>query len=180
MSRRVVVSQKRVLSPVFDLKKATEAAKILRAQFSDLIGDDEEFAADLVEGETTLYEEITRAVETIALATAAVDGTSEFIKRLEARRDKRKQLIEDLKIALHEALKYAGVESFPHDLATLSLRAVPPSVQIDDESVIPSEFWITGEPKLDKKALLAALKDNQVVPGARKSDARQAIAIRWR
>ena len=50
--------------------------------------------------------------------------------------------------------------------ATISLRAVPPKAEITDEALVPSKFWKAQDPKLDKKAVLDALKGKEDVPGA--------------
>lgn len=163
-----------------DLTREIEAAKILRANFADLIGEDEEFAADMIEGETNLNEMIGKVVEQIAADTSAVAGMDEFIQRMEARRDRHKKRIETMKTALIVGLQQSGRKSFPHALATLSLRAVPSRAEITDESLVPSKFWKANDPTLDKKAVLNALKAKETVTGAKLSEPGQTIAISWR
>lgn len=163
-----------------DLTLEIEAAKILRANFADIIGDDEEFAADMIEGETNLNEVIGKVVEQIAADTAAVVGMDEFIQRMDGRRDRHKKRIEMLKEALLVGLQQSGRKSFPHALATLSLRNVPPKAEITDESAIPAKFWKPKDPVLDKKAVLDALKAKEPMTGAKLSEPGQTIAISWR
>lgn len=163
-----------------DLTREIEAAKILRANFADLIGDDEDFGADMVEGETNLNEMIGKVIEQIAADTAAVAGMDEFIQRMEGRRDRHKKRIETMKTALLVGLQQSGRKTFPHALATLSLKAVPPKVEVTNEVEIPTKFWKRKDPVLDRKALMDALKAKETVTGAKLSEASKTIAISWR
>jgi hypothetical protein len=76
-------------------------------------------------------------------------------------------------------LDVAGARAFDHPAVTLSLRAVPASVVLTNEADIPSAFWKTGEPKLDKRAVLATLKEKKPVPGATLSNGGSVLALKW-
>jgi hypothetical protein len=62
---------------------------------------------------------------------------------------------------------------------TLSLRAVAVSVIVIDETEIPTKFWKASAPKLDKRAVLEALKAKETVPGASLSNGGQTLALTW-
>lgn len=55
---------------------------------------------------------------------------------------------------------------FKTKLFSFNIQNNPPSVDITDEKLIPQEFFIDQAPKLDKKSLLAALKDGKEIEGA--------------
>jgi Siphovirus Gp157 len=47
-----------------------------------------------------------------------------------------------------------------------------------DEAILPAKFWKAQDPKLDKKAVLDALKAKEDVPGASLSNGGETISIR--
>lgn len=161
------------------LYRETEAAKVLLAQMADIIGDDEQLAADTVLGETDLNEAIDLAVQQMVDDKAAVDGLETMIKRLTDRRERIKARMDTMKIALTVAMVQAGRKKFKHGAVTLSVRNVPPSAIITDESALPSKFFKPQDPLLDKRAVLAALKAKEDVPGAALSNGGATLAISW-
>jgi hypothetical protein len=161
------------------LYRETEAAKTLRAQLADIIAGDDELAADAVEGETNLNEAIEAAVQMLADDMAAIKGINDYIEKFTARKERIKQRIEHMRTALGVALEQAGKKRFDHPAVTLSLRAVAPSVSVTNEADIPSAFWKAGEPKLDKRAVLATLKEKKPVPGAQLSNGGTSLALKW-
>jgi hypothetical protein len=163
-----------------ELFRETQAAKTLRAQLADILtGDDDDVLADMVEGETNLHEAIGNAIELLAGDSAAVVGIDDLIAKLTKRRDRFALRIDHTRTALSVALEQAGRKSFEHPVATLSLKVVPPSVTVTDEAAIPSKFWKSPPPKLDKKAVLAALKDKQEIQGAQLSNGGQTLQVRF-
>ncbi len=162
-----------------NLYRETEAAKVLLAQLADIIGDDDEAKADLVEGETSLNEAIDAAVQKLVDDVAAMKGLNEMIDLLKARKDRLEARIGNFRTALATALEQAGRKKIEHAAVTISLRAVPASVAVTDEAAIPSRFWKPSEPKLDKRALLDALKANEEVPGASLSNGGTTLALKW-
>ena len=161
------------------LYRETEAAKVLLAQMADIIGDDEQLAADTVEGETSLNEAIDAAVQQMIDDKAAIDGLDAMIKRLTERRERIKARMDTMKTALTVAMEQAGRKKFDHGAVTISIRATPASAIITDEAALPSRFFKAQDPKLDKRAVLDALKAKESVPGASLSNGGQTIALKW-
>lgn len=155
------------------------AAKTLRAQLADILGTDEEFIADAVEGETSLNEAIDAVVEFLVQDYAAINGLDVMIEGFKRRRDRIEARIDNMRTALAVALDQAGRKKVEHPAVTLSLRNVPPSLAVTDEALIPSTYWKPSEPRLDKRAVLAALKAKESVPGAELSNGGSTIAIKW-
>lgn len=155
-----------------------EAAKVLLANICDVIGDDDELALTAVEGETGLIEAINAAVDRIAALkdhSQAIDYRIEALKLRQSRFDRQAELI---KSALQVAMSQAELRKLELPQATLSIRAVPPKVELVNEAAIPPAFWKPQDPKLDKAAILKALKDNETVPGAMLSNGGETLAIR--
>lgn len=162
-----------------DLYRETEAAKILLAQIADIIGDDEEAKADVVEGQTNLVEAIDLAVQQLVDDMAAIKGLNDYIEKLTARKERLQDRVAHFRTALASAMEQAGRKKIDHPAVTLSLRAVASSATVTDEAAIPSKFWKPSDPKLDKKAVLAALKAKEDVPGATLSNGGQTLALTW-
>lgn len=155
-----------------------EAARCLLANIRDVIGDDEEMIATAVEGETSLIEAISAAVDRIEELKAHREAIETRVKDLGDRRDRFEDQESRIKAAIHVAMAQAELPKLELPQATISLRAVPPKAEITDEALVPSKFWKPQDPKLDKKAVLDALKAKEAVPGAVLSNGGQTISIR--
>lgn len=155
-----------------------EAAKVLLANIRDVIGDDDEMIATAVEGETSLVETISAAVDRIAELNSHCEALAARIKDLSERQGRFEDQASRIKAAIHVAMGHGELRKLELPQATLSLRQVPPIAEITDESVIPAKFWKVQDPKLDKAALLCALKSKEAVPGATLSNGSETISIR--
>ena len=99
------------------------------------------------------------------------DGYARVMKELEGRaatmRFESKRLengyktiernIDRMKHALHDSMVATDKRKFKTDLFSFSIRKNPASVVIDRETSIPPEFLIPQDPKIDKKAIKAAI-----------------------
>lgn len=162
-----------------NLYRETEAAKVLRAQLADILGDDEQLAADSVEGETNLNHAIDRAVMQMIDDRIALTGLDVIIDELNRRRARIDSRMDNMRTMLGVALEQAGRKKIDHPVVTLSLRSVPRSVVVTDEALIPGPYWKAGEPRLQKRAVLEALKAGDEVPGCVLSNGGQTIAVKW-
>lgn len=161
-----------------EIRNEGEAARCLLANIRDVIGDDDEMIATAVEGETSLLEAISGGVDRIEELKAHREAIETRIKDLGERRDRFEDQEARIKAAIHVAMGQAELRKLELPQATISLRAVPPKLETPDEAAIPSRFWKTPEPKLDRKAVLDALKDKEVIPGAVLSNGGETISIR--
>ena len=158
----------------------TEAAKALRDNLASLFEGDNQLALDSIEGETNLLETIERAIQAIGEDKAAITGLEEYMRDLQARRDRLKQRVEMVRTALLYALKQAGRNRIETPYGTASITQSPVKVSIVEESEIPVDFFRPGEPKLDKKALKKALEDGQSISGAELSADGETITLRFK
>lgn len=155
-----------------------EAAQALLANIRDVIGDDEEMALVAVEGETCLIEAIGAAVNRIAELNAHCEALETQAKALSERRSRFESQAASIKAAVFVAMGQAELRKLELPQATLSVRAVPPKAEVLDEAAIPPKFWKAQDPKLDRKALLDALKAKEFVPGATLSNGGETLAIK--
>jgi len=160
--------------------KEIEAVKVLRAQISDLAEGDEDFIRDTLEGEVDFAEIIDRLLFSIGEDEAACSGIKEHADALAARKSRIEARIEFKRGLILSALEIADKQSMECAAATVSIRSVPSKALIQEESEIPSEYWEPQAPKLNKKSLLSALKENKIIPGATLSNGGKTISIKVR
>lgn len=151
----------------------------IRAQLLEAFPDlDEQTLLDTLEGASDLNEMlagITRAyLEDKTLAAALkqrLDDMRNRLSRLEATADKKRDLITNV-------MEKAEIKKLMEPEFTLSLRVVPPGLQVTDEEVIPEDYWKPQAPKLDKAGLLATLKSGASVPGTCLGNGGHSISVR--
>lgn len=164
-----------------ELHEQTKAAKVLVEQLRDLTGEDadEELARDSIEGETDLHEAIEAAVKRLGDDLAMIEGLEAYQKRLDSRKARLKERVDTTREAIANAMELARLPKMETPLATVAQKKVPPKVIISDEADIPSDFFKPQPPKLDKKAVMDALKAKQAVAGAQLSNGGTTISVRW-
>lgn len=160
------------------LKREMEAAEIVKAQVAALAGDDPEFMRDAIEGETDLLETIEAVCATLLEDQAMCEAIDAQVRRLQDRKDRIGNRIELKRSLIASAMDVAERSKIETAVATLSLKPVPPKVEVVQEADIPAEFWKAQPPKLDRKALLEALKGSKPIPGARLSNGSTTVSIR--
>lgn len=124
---------------------------------------DQKMIRDTMEGLDFEFEEKAEAyakvVKTLEMDIAGLD---EEIRRMTKRKATIKNNIDRLKRSLEGAMIATGKRKFKTPLFGFGIQKNPPSLNILDESKVPAEFWIEQQPKLDKKAALAYVKENEV------------------
>jgi hypothetical protein len=139
-------------------------------KLADLELDDQTFADTL--------EAIGGDLETKAMNTAFVarnlEATAEQIKAHAKSMVERAKAMENraerIRKYLMDGLELAGVEKIDTPFFRIKIALNPPSVTIDDESMIPANYKtdpLPPAPTPDKKLIAAALKDGFEVPGCR-------------
>lgn len=99
--------------------------------------------------------------------TAFVDSAKEEEQRIALRRKAAENRISALKTYLLSAMTSAGRTEIEAGTFKIVIKNNPPSVCVDDESLLPARFFVTipESYQLDKKSLAAELKVNDI-PGA--------------
>lgn len=122
---------------------------------------------------TDTLESINDSIEAKADGYIAVSKTLEAendaidveIKRLQERKKINQNGIERLKTTLLEAMEFTGKTKFKTELHNYSIRNNAPSLQINDDTKIPKQFYVEQKPKLDKRELLKFVKNNGEIDG---------------
>jgi hypothetical protein len=162
------------------LKLETEAAQRLKDMLAATYGaDDADTARDMIEGETSLHEAIANATLELAAVEGEKDGIEIAIAKLKARLTRYCNKAEGIRNALQAAMETAELTSLKTPAATLSVRASPPRVEIIDAASIPALFMVQPPPAPDKKAIAAALKAKEPVPGCTLSNQPPALSVRF-
>lgn len=165
-----------------DVKRAlqdeAQAASVLLANLRDIIADDDQAHADLVEGETGLLDAIRQAVNRLAEIEAHTEALSSLVKSYQERKARLENQADGIRAALAVAMGMAELKKIELPQATISRKPTPPKALILEEADVPTAFWKPQPPKLDKKAVLDALKAGEAVPGAQLSNGGETIAIR--
>jgi transcriptional regulator of heat shock response len=119
---------------------------------------------------SSLEEAIEDKVENVAKLVRCLDADIEAIKTEEKRlADKRKALenkVASVKEYVQHEMEVAGLNKVKRPTVTVSIQANPPSVDVMDESLIPSIYMVPQPSKIDKRAILTALKEGEFIPGA--------------
>lgn len=161
-----------------EIKNEGEAIAELLSNCRDVIGDDEYAIQDAIEGETNFKEVASEAVERIATLNGFSKSIDDQITNLIKRRDRFENQAALIKTALSAAMTTAEIDRLELPNATLSVKALPAKAIIIDEALIPSKFWKPSDPKLDRKAVLDALKSGDSVSGAALSNGGTTLQIR--
>lgn len=165
-------------SIVHELSEQGKAARLLIEGMRALVGEDDEMIETVVEGETNLHEALYAAMRRLAEIEALDSAIGDMIDKLKARKERFAKQADAIRTAMCVAMEIGEVKKLEFPIGTVSLRSVPPSVQIDDESAIPARFWKTRDPQIDKRELLKALKD-ETIPGASLSAPGTTISVRF-
>jgi Gp157 protein len=164
-----------------DLAKSLSQHEYLREQvLTEFPGIDEETLRDTVEGLTNLPEILGSVLRShlddlatlAALRTRILDMQERFA-RIEDRADKKRALVASV-------MERAGIKKLTEPDFTASLREVPPGLIVIEEGKIPEAFWKPQPPRLDRKAVFAALKAGEVVAGAALGNGSTTLAVRTR
>lgn len=166
----------------FRLRRETEAAKrllsMLRAEGN---ADDSEIVESAIEGETSLLEAVASVIDMIDEEEIVITGGEAKIADIRDRVSAKKHRVEMLRASIEQAMLIAEQDKLNLPTATVFISKRQPALIVDNEADIPSEFFNAPEPpapKLDRKALAAALKDGRAIPGARLDNGTISLSFR--
>ncbi|RVH27857.1 siphovirus Gp157 family protein [Sinorhizobium meliloti] len=166
----------------FNIHRQTEAAKSLLSSLRDQgVDDDAELVADAIEGETNLLEAIEAALAQIDECDVLITGLQAKEEEFETRRKSIERRAERVRALIEQAMLATDQTSLKLPTATLSLTKRAPGLIVNSEADIPSRFFVEQErpaPKLDKKALAAAIKAGEQVPGANLDKGSVSLSVR--
>ena len=144
-----------------DPNKEAAAVKALLESIAAVDAEDDQLVLDMIEGETRFLDLIDALLLRRAESLGHVEGLDSAIATLEARKARFKARAESAKALIEQALTMAELPKLERPAATLTMSARAPSLIVTEESAVPSRFWRTPDPVLDKKAVTAALRERR-------------------
>ena len=171
-----------------DLERDIGAAKVLKAHLVEILGEDAVDTETLqlsIESQTNLFETLCAVVGQIGEDEASAEGIKLYVGRLTARKSRLEKRAELLRTALMNALDMLQGASHKIDrahivaaimaramasltngnldaeIATVSLKKTAPKLNVFDEPLIPTRFWKSPAPELDRRALTDELKSSR-------------------
>ena len=167
-----------VILPLLQGLKAFQYPSPLHAkQITDLLP---QVNASILFATDTFLNQYGRVAEPNDFSTLkfVVAGAEKVVADLEARAKRVEDRIRMRRGLIEQAMVIAEIKKLERPAATLSLTNRPASLVVSDEAAIPSRFWVAADPKLDRKALSAALKEGEAVAGATLSNAAPSLTVR--
>lgn len=163
----------------YRLKLETEAATRLRERIILDYGDDADLIRDMVEGQTDLTALIGFAAQELAAVEGEKEGVEIAIGKMKERLTRHCRKADAIREGIRAAMETAELTSLKTGAATLSMRASPPRVEINDPASVPSLYTTQPAPVVDKKAIGAALKAGEVIAGCVLSNQPLALSVRF-
>lgn len=155
--------------------RETEAARdLIRA----LMLDDAELSHDMIEGETGLFEAVAAAIGEIDDCDVISAGCREKEAQFADRRARAERRVERLRGLIEQAMAVAELPTIKLPTATLTVKTLPPKPLIEDEALVPSEFWRQPDPVLDRAKINSAVKDGATIPGVTRTNGQVSLQIR--
>jgi len=159
-----------------DATRVTLEIERLLTEYPEL-AEDEALRADMIEGSTDAFAVLSDIAKTMAEAkamSAAISDNIEALSERASRYDRRARAMRTLAQRIMEA---ANIRKAELPEATLSIRAVAPSLIITDEASLPDWAWrVKREP--DKATIKDRVKAGEFVPGAEMSNGGSTLSVR--
>ncbi len=146
---------------IFTANKELVKWERLRAQLEDITLDVATIV-DTLEGETDLFEALLLISDEIRERDAMEDAISAQIDILTSRKSRVKHGTEGLRAIITMSMDRAGIKTIPGALSTLTVKSISGKLIINDEAMIPSNYWKSQNPTIDKKKLTEALKTEDI------------------
>lgn len=121
---------------------------------------------DLIEGETEINDCIFLLDELIVEKESHIAAIKSRMETLKIRLDRIESSRESLRNIILAAMDKAGLKSLVTPTTTITVKRTPAKVIIEDESKLPTKYYVPQDPKLDKKLLADDLKGGEQIEGA--------------
>jgi hypothetical protein len=151
------------------LYKIAEGLEAIRNLLDGDPSDEERVDIDAISAElldNLLPEKLEAYCRFIRALDLEADAFKQEEMRLTARRKSREAVIERLKRNMQAALERAQLDKAKAGTFSVALQKSPPSVEVDVGRE-PAAFLIPQPPKLDRRALLEAIKHGAEFDGVR-------------
>jgi hypothetical protein len=142
------------------------------------LAEDEEAVAMSMESEVDFESVADELLKSMGDAEAMAEGIKKLEASLVARRSRYETRVKGYKALAHRILDAAQTQKMERPGGTISLRKTPQQLGDVDEASVPSEFWVEADPRIDRKALLKALKSGAEIEGVTLTAPSTTISIR--
>ena len=163
-----------------DISRATYMA--LRAELLKQmpeLEDDPECLLDTLDGISDFQDKLAAIARSAASDEAMLEGLTQYQVKLADRRAALKDRSERKRRLVLHYMEDAGIKKITKPDITVSRRALPPSVIITDDKLLPDRLmrrqWVV-EP--DKKAIKEALQKGEQVMGATLSNGGETLSVK--
>lgn len=151
----------------------------LRSRLVKLYPDlDDQTLNDTLEGATNFREAIAALIRSAIDDETLVKALKERIETMRGRLSRLETRASDKRFTAMESMQSADMQKLTVPDFTASLRSGPPSIEILNEDEIPIDFLVPQPPKPDKRAILQALTEGAVVPGALLGKPKFSLSVR--
>ena len=144
-------------------------------RFPDL---DDDTLLDTLEGITNLPEIIGEVVRSALIDEHLLEGLKLRLGEMKERMGRLQERARKKRALALEVMTEADLPKLTEPDFTVSLRKSPPSLILLNEMDVPEDYWVPQPAKLDKTALLQALKADKEIPGVQLSNGQPTIAVR--
>lgn len=152
-------------------------ASELKAHFADI---DAETLSDTLEGASGLPEAIEAVVRSSLDDGALIEALKVRLEDLEIRLERLKDRYGKKRSLARWAMQEAGLERIMAADFSVGLRKGIEKLEVLEEGLIPPDYFVPQPAKLDRKAILDALKCGKAVNGAALAMGEASIQVRVR
>ena len=139
---------------------------------------DEETLADTLEGITELREVLAELLRSALEDEALANGLSARLADMRARLQRLTERSEKKRSLVLSAMTEVDLKTLTESDFTASLRKGPPGLDVFAQERIPSDFWKPQPAKLDRQALIVALKGGSEIEGAALVPSAMQLSVR--
>jgi hypothetical protein len=157
-------------------------AAALKAELKVVCGEDEQALIDTLEGATSLDKVVETLDAGIFSDENLIAGLEKGLADIKARMERINKRVEVQRALAKKAFEVAGWNrSRECTYATIGLQNKPVALgKVEEAKITERRFWKDQDPKLDRKALLAALKDGEAIEGAELEPPTKVLTYRRR
>lgn len=143
---------------IYELTQSYQQIMEMIEEGQEGLEDTLESLNDAIEDKAVGYAKVMRNLE------AQASAIKEEEKRLSDRRKSLENNVKRMKESLQENMVHNDMKKIKTDLFTFNIQKNPPSLNIENEELIPKRFYEEQLPKLNRKELLKELKESDI-PG---------------
>ena len=147
----------------------------LRSEFPEF---DDQTLQDTLEGVTDLRDMLAAVLRSQLEDLMSAKALRGRIAEMETRLTRFERHVEKKRQLVATVMEHAQLRKIVEPDFTASLRRTPPALRVFDEGRIPNSFWRRQPAKLDRRAVLAALKAGQDINGATLDNGSMTLAVR--